>query len=180
MVARKMSDEWGELFFVLITSIGCNAISGIDEFSFGSVDIETTSETSGETVGDTIVIIDSGSGDSGTDETDTGSDSAKAAETDVEADAACVLSTHSNGLGQAFVSCVPLGTYTKELAVQARAAWPKSGSDSDGSCSLLGVISRYSSSTGCAVWAYDGFLAGKLWFDTKICDCPKLTDLDWK
>jgi hypothetical protein len=84
---------------------------------------------------------------------------------------------HINGLGQTWDDCVALGvpgnaaTYTHTMAVEARAAWPFSGSDSDCSCTG-GVTCVYrQTATSCAVWVYNKSAAGYVRLNTSSNSC---------
>lgn len=93
--------------------------------------------------------------------------------------------THSNGVGQNYFSCDPLGTpgtastYTLAMAQGARAVW-NAGSDSTGVCGgSSNTVSRVTA-TQCAVWAYSGTLAGRVFISTPAeCFCPLVTDPTW-
>jgi hypothetical protein len=76
---------------------------------------------------------------------------------------------HSNGLGQPYFACAPLGTLSRESALLAAAAWsPSGGSDLDlvpGSC-----LARQRA-TDCATWCYLGVLAGRVRLNTVSSQC---------
>lgn len=102
---------------------------------------------------------------------------------DADADAgdtvdACTPISHSNGLGQTYLDCAPLGTpgvastYTEAMANKARAAWPFAGVDSALSCSgSPDVLMRYATGKGCAIWGYASDHAGRVRFSSAIGDC---------
>ncbi len=89
--------------------------------------------------------------------------------------------THQNCQGTAcgpvgqsyFLSngCTPVGTpgsaatYNLAMATAARAAWPQTGTDGNGSCGGSSALSRQNS-TACVVWLYDGTLAGSVTVNT--------------
>jgi hypothetical protein len=95
--------------------------------------------------------------------------------------------THSNGLGQLYYDCAPLGvpglpaTYTPVMATEARNAWPFAGIDSTGTCGMgmngSTCLARQTA-TSCAVWCYTKSLAGRVHLNTASTTCPCPTTLD--
>jgi len=98
---------------------------------------------------------------------------------------------HTNGLGQSFSDCQPLGvpgnaaTYSAALASEARAAWPFFGNDSTASCgtgpnAAFAAIRQTASS--CAVWVYQKTLAGYVHLNSasSTCACPTASDPTWQ
>jgi hypothetical protein len=97
----------------------------------------------------------------------------------------CQNANHNNGVGQQFFDCLPTGTpgngatYSLALATDARAAWTTTGTDSSVSCGGLGALQR-TSPTGCAVWVYQGSLAGYVRATSNnFCFCPTVSDQTW-
>jgi hypothetical protein len=97
---------------------------------------------------------------------------------------------HVNGLGQVFNDCAPLGvpgnatTYTEAMAQQARAAWPDSGSDlpfTYGPTFAWLALGRQTPKS-CAVWAYTGEMAGRVFLNTENNKCypPGAAEPVWK
>jgi hypothetical protein len=100
--------------------------------------------------------------------------------------AACQTS-HSNGLGQRYYDCNPLGipgnpsTYKLSMAQAALMAWPVTGTDGIISCGVgLSAVYREDASS-CAVWVYTGALAGYVRLSTgaSSCSCPTTSDRTW-
>jgi hypothetical protein len=108
----------------------------------------------------------------------------------------CVSGT-CGPLGQNYFianACQALGTpgnpatYTQEMAVAARAAWPQAGTDDvpgTGSCGGQSALSRVTA-TACVVWVYAGSLAGSVFYSTTMSDaggpaclCPGSTATSW-
>jgi len=100
--------------------------------------------------------------------------------------------THSDGLGDTYLDCSPLGTpgdattYTVLMATEARDAWPMGPSQNR--AQLCGapasaaacVVKR--TTTDCAVWCYSGAVAGYVRAVTGgkgVCQCPTTTDPAW-
>jgi hypothetical protein len=106
----------------------------------------------------------------------------------------CAL--HSNGLGESYSSCSPLGsvgvasTYTLGMATQAASSWPGGGTISNMYCAYVtgtaDVVQQLTASQ-CAVWVYDTSLAGYVALTTgtgscgSACCCPtgSTTDYTW-
>jgi len=90
----------------------------------------------------------------------------------------CTLIEHTNGAGQTFLSCAPLGspgvasTYSLALALEARKAWPYPGTDSTFVCGDGSCVQRIRTSGGCAVWKFSGALAGHLMTSSGACYVP--------
>jgi hypothetical protein len=77
-------------------------------------------------------------------------------------DAGCTPVTHSNGLGQHWTDCTPLGTYTIDEAMAACEAYGKGTCVAgNGACSDTVTPAVYSPSTYYA-WAYSGTDAGQV------------------
>lgn len=77
------------------------------------------------------------------------------------------------------------GTYTVEMAKAARAAWPLTGTDGEGTCGAANAVSR-ATPTACAVWLYDTSLAGAVFVNTTPTDggppgclCPNTIIPSW-
>ncbi|MHB1844228.1 MAG: hypothetical protein ACYCWW_05255 [Deltaproteobacteria bacterium] len=84
---------------------------------------------------------------------------------------------HSNGLGQSFYDCNPLGTYTAQAAAEAAAAWaPDGGAESSIHCgtgnptNLDTLCSQFVGS--CACWGYANKVAGEVSGPGLGCSCP--------
>jgi len=94
---------------------------------------------------------------------------------------------HSNGLGQNYFDCFPLGTpgsagtYNLTMAQEARAAWPMAGTDSTATCPGSQAAAFRQTSTMCAVWVYSGSLAGYVHLNAanNSCLCPSGSDPTW-
>ncbi len=92
--------------------------------------------------------------------------------------------THSNGLGQSYFDCSPLGTYSLTAAQAARAAWTGAGVDAQGACGSGGpsspqCVSRQTA-TQCAVWCYTKSVAGHVNLsNTTSCTCPTTASPTW-
>lgn len=79
------------------------------------------------------------------------------------ADSACASVTHSNGVGQFWQDCVPLGTYTAEQAIKACAA-------TTGDAAKCGVAPACPPGIGAvatgymtsSMWEYEGPLVGRV------------------
>lgn len=86
---------------------------------------------------------------------------------------------HSNGLGQSFYDCFPLGTHTLDAALRAADAWG-SGADVDMSftaCPTGCYGRRNAAGTQYAIWCYDGSpYTGHVRLETAPGYCP--TDLN--
>jgi hypothetical protein len=118
----------------------------------------------------------------------------------------CVAcASHSNGLGQNYTDCSPLGTpgnastYSSTMANEAANAWGMASSiiDSGGSglCAPGGVLSdgveaywQSASGSGCAIWLYNGPAAGHVKYNMDpnpgdtgpmACQCPSASDPTW-
>ena len=86
--------------------------------------------------------------------------------------------THNNGLGQAFTSPYPLGTYTQITAQEAASAWGK-GVPSPITCSGSNAI-MVETPNSAAVWAYTGTAAGHVHLSSSsVAVCPSTNDLTW-
>lgn len=90
--------------------------------------------------------------------------------------------THSTGLGQTFVDCTPVGSYSLGLAIEAAAWWRGTSGDNqivscaDGS----GVVATTSGAW--AVWGYSGSVAGHVSTGSSDTDpvCPTSSDPAWQ
>jgi hypothetical protein len=197
---------------VLSLSLGCNALSGIEEYEIAppvsvaaiGPDGAADAEIAADVLDDSIVIdsgvvetIDSGAtvaADTAADagEADVLADALVDADADAgagEADAApCTPISHSNGLGQTYLDCAPLGTpgvastYTVSMASKARAAWPFTGTDSDSSCGGIPGLLYRKTTTSCAVWVYTTGGAGRVHLNTvdNTCYCPISGGVVWQ
>lgn len=147
-----------------------------------------------------VVVIDSGADDArhdagevettvvdATADTFVGAD-ADAGEADVVDSGPCTPISHSNGLGQTYMDCAPLGTptvastYTMTMVGEARAAWPFAGTNLSGTCSGTGASSyMLKTSTSCAVWVYSKSLAGRVHLNSvdNTCLCATESDPTW-
>lgn len=89
---------------------------------------------------------------------------------------------HSNGLGQSYYDCAPLGvpgspaSYSLQMATSARAAW-EAGADSTALCGAAQAVVREGASA-CAVWVYTTSLAGHVYW-AATCFCPTVFDQTW-
>jgi hypothetical protein len=113
------------------------------------------------------------SGSGGAVDVDGGHDSGGATGVGGEPADACVLVTHSTGLGQTWQDCVPLGTYNEEQAMKACEAWCASGGncipctsggrfceDSETSSNYIAGAITTPRSTTIAGWAFAGSNVG--------------------
>jgi hypothetical protein len=106
----------------------------------------------------------------------------------------CVAcNTHSNGLGQTYLDCAPLGTpgnastYSSMMANEAARAWNTGGTITDSAgaflCSPSGVLSNgvedVLASGECSIWLYDGPAAGHVKNNASGCLCPSASDPTW-
>ena len=75
---------------------------------------------------------------------------------------ACVLVTHSNGLGQTWQDCTPLGTYNEEEALKAcKASVSTQCSVIQGVCGdPLYLMEGYNNGTFVGAWGYGGLNSG--------------------
>lgn len=89
---------------------------------------------------------------------------------------------HSNGLGQNFFDCAPLGTYNVTQAMEACQAYiavnPTAGTCTTFICSGSSeLIVGTTSSTNCASWAYSGSNVGHVFQGCNFC--PSASDPIW-
>jgi hypothetical protein len=115
--------------------------------------------------------------DSGTPEIDSGSfvpvpDSSAPVEAEVDA---CTPVLHSNGLGQSWTDCVPLGTYNEAQA--KKACWAAVGPAS--AMSLCNVTPSCNEAVFYAVgiWSYAGATAG--YVSSMPVTCPTVSSPMW-
>jgi hypothetical protein len=93
----------------------------------------------------------------------------------------CTVVTHSNGLGQAFYDCTPLGTRTIEEATAACIAYTGSASqcvNNPPACTTGSVCS--SGAALCACWRYMGPPAGHVNNPVAACVCASGMDPTWQ
>ncbi len=95
--------------------------------------------------------------------------------------------THSNGVGQSFYDCNPVGTFSYVTAHEACAAY--TGDPTPANCKTFGCQGEPSSwavvcsnevggnASACVCWEYVGGQIGK--FDTS-CECPSVSDGTWQ
>ena len=101
---------------------------------------------------------------------------------------ATCASEHENGLGYSYENCNPLGvpgdpqTYTLMMAIQARAAWPVTGTDLTMAnyCGTGHSAVLRQNSSVCAVWVYTGPIAGYMRYTASLgnCQCPAASPLE--
>src|SRR5271155_3117350 len=162
---------------LLVVCSGCSNVLGLDNFAYAPA-ADTTDSGSTVTQGDSgIVSRDSGATiDSGTTEMDSSMPT--------ETSDACTPVTHSNGVGQTWTDCVPLGTYNETQAMKACAAVY----DGDaGTCipmsSWCGANVVVSNVTGCGtqVWNYQSVDVSRDGRVNASCNdtCPQSTDAIW-
>jgi hypothetical protein len=100
---------------------------------------------------------------------------------DTGSDTGCTPIMHSNGLGQTYLDCSPLGTFDAVTASEAASAWPPGGIDHAGQCTdpISGTPDdcTVSASTPQGVWCYTGSLAGRV--NGGLGGCPTLTSPTW-
>lgn len=188
--------------------LGCNAISGIEDYSAGpTADTarDATPESRQDAAGD-LHVEDALEADVEADVDELGpKDTAETGETapdtfdasteaSTDADAAETAAdtcAHSNGLGQTYFRCVPLGvpgketTYSLDMARAARDAWPMAGTDGEGNCATAGTPAYVwrKTSTSCAGWAYTNGgtgAAGHVYLGSTACSCPNSTTPTWE
>jgi hypothetical protein len=91
--------------------------------------------------------------------------------------------THSTGLGQTFVDCAPLGSYSLGLALEAAAYWdsPTTLNDQVIACGDGSALSSTANGAW-AVWAYSGSLAGRVSTGSSSTSptCPTASDAAWQ
>jgi hypothetical protein len=87
---------------------------------------------------------------------------------------------HSNGLGQHFYDCDPLGTYDASSAAAAAQAWNSSVSTVPIVCAASDCL-RSQTDTACPVWCYSGSLGGRVALNTtgNSCVCPSTGTPNW-
>jgi hypothetical protein len=89
---------------------------------------------------------------------------------------------HSNGLGQSYYDCNPLGTYTAAAALEAAAAWNPSGAPASGLSCASQYCLGWQASNACAVWCYgQDILGGHVNLNTIsiACICPIDSSPTW-
>lgn len=96
----------------------------------------------------------------------------------------CVPSyTHSSGLGQTFIDCQPLGSYSLGLALEAAAYWdaPTTLTDQVIACGDGSALSSTANGAW-AVWAYSGSLTGRVSTGSSSTSpsCPTVLDAAWQ
>jgi hypothetical protein len=105
-------------------------------------------------------------------------------------DGGCVLYSHTNGLGQTFVDCVPLDTYDKTEAEKACAAAEggacAAASFCPGGDSLECMTGGNGPNTTCACWSYSGSTEGAVgtangfWCTGPMTmECPTMGGTKW-
>jgi hypothetical protein len=91
--------------------------------------------------------------------------------------------THSNGLGQMFSDCQPLGSYSLGLALEAAAYWdsPATLNDQVVTCGDGAALSSTANGAW-AVWAYSGSLTGRVSTGSSSSSptCPTASDAAWQ
>lgn len=178
---------------------GCNALSGIGDFAVDSDASADGTLGEGASGQDGAPAKEGGGGnaDAPADSMrDAGDGSSDDAVTDARTDAApdadggdegCSIA-HSNGLGQAFFDCVPLGTHNQAQALEACAAFT-------GNMSLCvpvgcspGMEVCSTGFTSCACWKYQGSNighvsmpggAGEGGSGGGTCICPNAASATW-
>jgi hypothetical protein len=87
---------------------------------------------------------------------------------------------HSNGLGQSYYDCNPLGTYTDTAAAAAASAWDSAATLVPGNvipgCPPSGC-NGWSGAKGCATWCWDGAYAGHVLENDFGMNCVCATQL---
>jgi|SRR5271155_2748710 len=159
---------------LLVVCSGCSNVLGLDNFAYAPA-ADTTDSGSTVTQGDSgIVSRDSGATiDSGTTEMDSSMPT--------ETSDACTPVTHSNGVGQTWTDCVPLGTYNETQALEACGAFAASVNGNDGICTYSNQFNDCSPNTAVTttttmgVWAYAGGSVGHV----ARSGCPTSSDPTW-
>jgi hypothetical protein len=92
---------------------------------------------------------------------------------------ACTPLVHSNGIGQTYLDCAPLGTYNVTTATEACAAWAATWGGSASSCSANSCgLGAYDGQEHWANWAYAAGGAGHV--QLQIVDgCPDFSSPTW-
>jgi len=142
------------------------------------------------------VLVDTGVGvhigvqDAGTSDAGEGLDSAvvdagevhDSAVADAGHDSGCTPVTHSNGVGQTWQDCVPLGTYEQSEAMKACVA----ATGSAAQCAVVGcgsavqnMVCVNSTSLPCDCWAYQSQSTGVSGHVSTSCGCPGAGDPTW-
>jgi hypothetical protein len=92
---------------------------------------------------------------------------------------------HSNGMGNTFFDCTPIGTYTDTLAFAAAKAYPLPNAEMpftyscpSGSGSANTVLLRNTAQTICVAWGYAGSVKGMVTMFSGACKCP--TNGSWQ
>jgi hypothetical protein len=89
------------------------------------------------------------------------------------------LVAHSNGLGQTFYDCTPLGIYDKAQALEACAAFTGDVGvcvvDPTAPCARGNIVCA-TTAPNCACWGYDGMTVGEV---ARTCTCFNSTTLTW-
>lgn len=181
---------------VVSLCLGCNSISGINEYEVASQEPVAATKSDGaaddaarpEVFGEETQVdagLDAAAETGIVDVIDTGVVADAVADSLMEADVVaddgpCTPISHSNGLGQTYLDCAPLGTpgvastYTVTMAAKARAAWPFAGVDEAWACSggSPDCLLRRATGKGCAVWSYASIYAGRVDFRSSgECGC---------
>ncbi len=99
--------------------------------------------------------------------------------------------SHSNGLGQTYLDCHPLGTpgdgatYSLSMATEARAAWlglKVNGTFTCGTGPDAAACIFQRDPSQCAMWCYTNTVAGYVRLNVAkggACQCPSSSDLPW-
>jgi hypothetical protein len=150
---------------------GCSNVLGLDDFAYEAA--TTTTVDSSSPIEGSPTYLDPGLDSSVTDAADA---------TAADATDACPPVTHSNGLGQTWTDCVPLGTYNAAQAMKACGADVDAGGGcysimrpcySEGVASV--VCSVPSNLTYC--WTYAGPYTG--YVSAAANGCPNGSDPTW-
>jgi hypothetical protein len=201
----------GACVVALMHITACNTLTGVDDLVVegngamdGSVAEEAAVPGSADGSSDGVAHTDAESseatrddgtlnangGDAATDAApeatiDATDDATKDAAVDAIADGpltdGCAVVTHSNGLGQAFYDCTPLGTRNMAEATSACIAYTGKASEcvnNPPTCTTGSVCS--SGAAMCACWRYMGPPAGHVTNPAPACACPSGMDPTWQ
>ena len=134
--------------------------------------------------------IDSGTGGADAEDADGGSGEDARPEADAAQEVeACSPVTHSDGLGQSWSDCAPLGTYDQAEAQAACSAWAAvNGSSGALGCSVSicpdgasTIVYWLSTEATCAAnWVYQGAATGHVGPVGIGCMCPTQSDPSWQ
>jgi hypothetical protein len=87
---------------------------------------------------------------------------------------------HSNGLGQNYFDCNPLGTYNATTATEAATAFSPTATITQVTCSGSNGVVLAQTATSCAAWDFSGNVVGHVNLSSSsACFCPTSGDPGW-